>query len=475
VVGAGWLGEGALAVERLLTPENAEHHTEAWLHAVFASQDVVLGAFEDSRVWHDLTVRAEQVAGAHGDSFRLAIARYFTGDVEETRTLREQAQQRGDLYWQALAAVDLASHIVEDDPSAAKPLLADADTLAQATGSRSLRDEMVLIRARAARTEGDLRGCIELGLRLLETRGLSRPELLHIVSFAALLAMDEGALRAVAEKGRRLERDAPGFAVLVFNATHRLGLFEGQPSAVDPEFQKRRHYWGASFGTLWLICREAIDAGEAQVALTQASALTRPVPHGRAVLAAIQAAVTGDEDRWHDALALALDHDLRLIAVDALEGLSVAASRAEGWAECLRLLSAADRLRNETGYRWRFTFEQSALDAAQTAASDALSDTAAAAANGEGYDLDWRAAASYARRARGERQRPHHGWDSLTPTEGQVAALVAKGLTNPQIAQRLFIARSTVKTHLDHIFNKTGVRTRAELAAEATRRGDTRR
>jgi DNA-binding CsgD family transcriptional regulator len=43
-------------------------------------------------------------------------------------------------------------------------------------------------------------------------------------------------------------------------------------------------------------------------------------------------------------------------------------------------------------------------------------------------------------------------------------------LTNPQIAERLLMGRATVKTHLEHVFTKLAVHTRAELAAEATRR-----
>jgi DNA-binding NarL/FixJ family response regulator len=48
--------------------------------------------------------------------------------------------------------------------------------------------------------------------------------------------------------------------------------------------------------------------------------------------------------------------------------------------------------------------------------------------------------------------------------------LVAEGLTNPKIAARLFISRGTVKVHLSHIFTKLELSTRAELAAQATRR-----
>jgi len=83
--------------------------------------------------------------------------------------------------------------------------------------------------------------------------------------------------------------------------------------------------------------------------------------------------------------------------------------------------------------------------------------------------LTAQAAVSYARRSRGPRQRPGHGWDSLTPTEQDVARLVTEGLSNPDIADRLFISRATVKTHLAHIFTKLDIINRAQLVALATR------
>ncbi|MEJ7562457.1 MAG: LuxR C-terminal-related transcriptional regulator [Ilumatobacteraceae bacterium] len=52
----------------------------------------------------------------------------------------------------------------------------------------------------------------------------------------------------------------------------------------------------------------------------------------------------------------------------------------------------------------------------------------------------------------------------------EVVALVAEGLTNPQIAERLFVSRATVKTHLSHVYTKVGIANRAELASLATRR-----
>jgi DNA-binding CsgD family transcriptional regulator/tetratricopeptide (TPR) repeat protein len=71
---------------------------------------------------------------------------------------------------------------------------------------------------------------------------------------------------------------------------------------------------------------------------------------------------------------------------------------------------------------------------------------------------------------RGPRNRPASGWESLTATERKVAALVAEGLSNPEVGNRLFISRRTVQTHVSHIFAKLQVSSRAELAAEAGRR-----
>ena len=142
-------------------------------------------------------------------------------------------------------------------------------------------------------------------------------------------------------------------------------------------------------------------------------------------------------------------------------------ARREHWTDCLRLFAAADRLREETGYWWRFRFEREVVEPARGAAAAALgTDAEQAAAEGE---LEWHEAAAYAARARGRRQRPRHGWDSLTPTELQVAELVAQGHTNPQIAQRLLMGRATVKSHLEHVFTKLAVSSRAQLAAVVVR------
>ena len=88
----------------------------------------------------------------------------------------------------------------------------------------------------------------------------------------------------------------------------------------------------------------------------------------------------------------------------------------------------------------------------------------------EGYRTSLGEAIAYALRGRGSRGRPASGWASLTPTEAQVASLVADGLSNPEIAEKLFMARRTVTTHLTHIFQKLGLRSRTELAAASMAR-----
>src|SRR5215211_7283151 len=59
----------------------------------------------------------------------------------------------------------------------------------------------------------------------------------------------------------------------------------------------------------------------------------------------------------------------------------------------------------------------------------------------------------------------------LTAREREVLALLAEGLSGPQIAERLIVALPTVKTHQARLYDKLGVSDRAAAVAEAMRRG----
>jgi predicted ATPase/DNA-binding CsgD family transcriptional regulator len=467
----GRAGDAMFAVDRLLTDDNARRHGAAWLTAATGAAPLVFSARGYPEMM-TLLERVNDVAEQHGDDYHAAVVRAWPGeDTAAMELVRDLARERGDRYVEADATVALAYVRADGDPVAAAPLIDDLTRVASASPSRATMEGLQMTNAMAARSTGDLRTCIELMTAVVDDCSPQTvAEFVKVTSAAALLARDDVALRRSLDIGLALQRKSPGFAPLVEDAEHRLDLLSARPSSVDPVLAAADTAWPMTSATMWLAGRETVDAGAADTALEGVRALAPDEPHGRALLAAVTGAATGDEDAWHSALQLAIDHRLRLIAVDALEGLAVAATRTESWAESLRLLAAGQRLRDELDYRWRFPSEQAAVDAARQLATDNLDDADAEQANKDGQNLDWQAAAAYARRARGERKRPRHGWASLTPTEQQVVDLITDGLTNAQIAARLLMGQATVKTHLAHIFSKLGVTTRAQLAGEAARR-----
>jgi DNA-binding CsgD family transcriptional regulator len=58
------------------------------------------------------------------------------------------------------------------------------------------------------------------------------------------------------------------------------------------------------------------------------------------------------------------------------------------------------------------------------------------------------------------------GLESLTASEHRVAELAARGLSNPEIAQQLFVSRRTVEAHLGHVYRKLGISSREQIPAE---------
>jgi predicted ATPase/class 3 adenylate cyclase/DNA-binding CsgD family transcriptional regulator len=167
------------------------------------------------------------------------------------------------------------------------------------------------------------------------------------------------------------------------------------------------------------------------------------------------------EEAVHRALTIAAA-DLPIVAVDALELLAVLVARRNRAADAGRLLGATEAFRESTGLRFRFPLRKAQIDDLRPQLD------AADLATGAGLPLA--DAVSVAQGTRGRRGRPSFGWDSLTPTELRVVELVSDGRSNAEIADKLFVGVATVKTHLVHVYEKLGLRSRTELAAAAARR-----
>ncbi len=228
-----------------------------------------------------------------------------------------------------------------------------------------------------------------------------------------------------------------------------------------------------------VIGRIALVQGDAREAAAQARELQDLAERSessrqRAIaqfIAGSAAILLGERERalelLHSALLAEADLGLERDAADALEQLALLAISGDEVERAARLAAAAGATRTRldcTAPAWA----GERLDAAR----------ARLVSDAETWDVAWRDGAAleladaiaYARRGRGQRSRPQAGWASLTPVESEVAQLVTSGMSNPQIAARLFISRSTVKMHLSSVFAKLGVANRTELAARMAAR-----
>lgn len=167
----------------------------------------------------------------------------------------------------------------------------------------------------------------------------------------------------------------------------------------------------------------------------------------------------------HRALTCAAEHEATLAVPDILECLGRLAEETLGYREAARLFGAAAGFRRQVGVV-RFKIYDADYERSVAALRDAMGQQDFDSAWQAGADLSLDEVIAYVRRGRGERKRPSSGWASLTPTERDVARLVADGLANNEIAARLFISRRTVQTHLTHMYAKLGFSSRVQLAQE---------
>ena len=168
-------------------------------------------------------------------------------------------------------------------------------------------------------------------------------------------------------------------------------------------------------------------------------------------------------ERLHAALPRQAEQGLLPEAIDSLEALGELELASNHATRGARLIASAQAGRRTFGIVCRASHPDG--PEALHARCEQLLGNRYAAVFADGEAMTLQCAIEYARRGRGRRGRPTHGWASLSPVQSEVAALAAEGLSNPDIGKRLLISRGTVKAHLTHVYRKLDVNNRVQLAA----------
>jgi DNA-binding CsgD family transcriptional regulator len=255
-----------------------------------------------------------------------------------------------------------------------------------------------------------------------------------------------GLAQEESERALKLCEEQIGFHPPLLQAVPGLvALWGGDPkTAVDllgkADSQARALGWGSADARPW-----AADYAEALLELGRIDEATEVV------------------DRW-EADAIRLGQRRARAAVTRSRGLVAAAGGAVD--EAVSLLHAAVAQHHDVGDPFGRARAQLALGVAlrRTRKRRAARDAIVAAI--EGFETV--GASTWAERARGELGRigGRTREEGLTPAERRVAALVAEGRTNQEVAAALFLGERTVASHLTRIYAKLGVRSRTELASK---------
>ena len=406
-----------------------------------------------------------------------AAADHLTVSVAMT-TLARVSESRGHLR-DALQITDEAMHLADESPG----------RLGHRYPIRATRGHILIELGRPE----EARSALGAGMRISEEIGVRWPLLLY-QGFLALERFITGEWDdAIAELEASFELAdeiqtvvARAHGILSLISLHRNDLSRAEEAADAAARDLAR--WGPGYLTTWAAWPRALiqeaggELGQALATMTGAwdtcarlgLALDYPAVGADLVRLALAA---GDIGRARDASAAVTEVAARnevpwmtgaalrcqgLIEDDA-EILQAAAGACAGGSRPLQLALACE----DAGAAFA---RQGRLDRARPLLDQALGiyERLGAARDLARAEATLREA-GIRRGRRGTRGRPQIGWASLTPAEHAVAGLVAEGLSNPQIGERLYISRRTVQTHLAHMFAKLDIATRAQLAADVTR------
>ncbi len=262
------------------------------------------------------------------------------------------------------------------------------------------------------------------------------------VTYVALAAADIGTAASAAAAAWRYLRAQPDLAAMYGALMAQAALAHGDVAAAR-EF-----------------------AGDAASSATGWHRMVALIARARTALA--QGEFRDAERDAQAALACGASTKAYLCIADAIECSAIVAVELGDHLLAARLGAAAESARKQTGES-RFQTFQPGYSSFLDALRGAMGEEELASAWADGAKLTIEETITYARRRRGARKRPFSGWAALTPTEREVVRLVGRGLSNSEIANKLFVSPRTVETHLTHAYAKLGAKSRIQLAQEASR------
>jgi non-specific serine/threonine protein kinase len=234
-------------------------------------------------------------------------------------------------------------------------------------------------------------------------------------------------------------------------------------------------------GTLWVLGLVAYFAGALDEAEERATASLRLSEEiGDRKLAGFLEAALGVIDlergrfaeargRLEKGLEMSVEIGDRMNTALILEALCRLASATSAWTVALKLGGAAAAVRELAGAR-SIPIWQDRVDTSIDEASRMLGPEAASLALAQGRSLDFAGAASLAQSVAAKPSHQEASPMGLTRRELEIAAMVAQGMSNRDMANRLVIAQRTVEGHVENIRSKLGFHSRTQIAAWAVER-----
>ncbi|TMF09578.1 MAG: LuxR family transcriptional regulator [Chloroflexi bacterium] len=180
--------------------------------------------------------------------------------------------------------------------------------------------------------------------------------------------------------------------------------------------------------------------------------------------------IEGAASSWTESLAILRELNDRFGIIWSVGGLALVAAARKDDERALRLAAVVDRLSRESSLStWSFRVKE--LNDMSERIRKKLGPKKSEAVWNEGQTMNVARALEYALGGSPQAESAAAEAGPLSRREREVAAMVAGGLTNREIAQRLFIAERTAEGHVERIRNKLGMRSRTEVATWAVAHG----